>query len=632
VPSQREQNQQQQQRTPLPAASAHRAPPRRPPESHDGDAGAAVVTAEIASGRRAGAQPVAASSRVVQRPHPRSQQQNPREYQLDQLRRRFGPEEEQTGVAAGGSSTTLLFGLKPSDPDFPYEMDALKCALSIPASWPASGRPTLRVTNKEMGRGFQINVERGFDQLCEASPSATLLQLLNLLDRHLEEYLSAPKAETIKLVPNAGRAPPPPQQQQRTPTGGAVSAIDGEAGPSAEPKKPAAPPPVVPSYTVEQTVAAQTKRDADTRQLEARLRRLPLYSKSSDGLVYTIPVDPRKKTELPVPLQVVKSVKLTVPTLYNLHPPRIELQGVLQGAARTSVESAFSERAAQQPDLTLMNHINYLTQEMHNMAQWGAKPVIEPQPVEIIPDLSALSVQDVAEKPSIKDWVLASSAAEDVDDDRSHIITIPRPPEWTVVAGADDDTNSEFSSEYDSNDSAEEDEEVGEATNQDKTGSLAERGILISFPSLELYGIELLELVTLSITVKCGRCKDTLDVSKVRNNTTGDYSGVRSESCKKCANPLGIGYRMDLMHANSVRAGYLDLDGCTVVDLLPRCVYVAALASSRPAVQSARVLKHRAAAPSSPRVALARRLTPRRVSSRCAVRRRWRFVGTVIVR
>jgi len=30
------------------------------------------------------------------------------------------------------------------------------------------------------------------------------------------------------------------------------------------------------------------------------------------------------------------------------------------------------------------------------------------------------------------------------------------------------------------------------------------------------------------------------------------------------------GYRRELMHANSVRAGYLDLDGCTVVDLLPR--------------------------------------------------------------
>lgn len=29
---------------------------------------------------------------------------------------------------------------------------------------------------------------------------------------------------------------------------------------------------------------------------------------------------------------------------------------------------------------------------------------------------------------------------------------------------------------------------------------------------------------------------------------------------------------MDLIHANSTRAGYLDLDGCTVVDMLPRYV------------------------------------------------------------
>ena len=27
------------------------------------------------------------------------------------------------------------------------------------------------------------------------------------------------------------------------------------------------------------------------------------------------------------------------------------------------------------------------------------------------------------------------------------------------------------------------------------------------------------------------------------------------------------------MHVNSVRAGYLDLEGCTVVDMLPRLVW-----------------------------------------------------------
>jgi hypothetical protein len=30
---------------------------------------------------------------------------------------------------------------------------------------------------------------------------------------------------------------------------------------------------------------------------------------------------------------------------------------------------------------------------------------------------------------------------------------------------------------------------------------------------------------------------------------------------------------MDLMHTNSVRAGYIDLDGCTVVDMLARYTF-----------------------------------------------------------
>jgi hypothetical protein len=32
----------------------------------------------------------------------------------------------------------------------------------------------------------------------------------------------------------------------------------------------------------------------------------------------------------------------------------------------------------------------------------------------------------------------------------------------------------------------------------------------------------------------------------------------------------GVGYRAEPLHVNSVRAGYLDLDGCAIVDLLPR--------------------------------------------------------------
>lgn len=94
----------------------------------------------------------------------------------------------------------------PSDPNFPFEIAALDCVLSVPNVYP-SLKPSLAVTNKEMGRGFQINIETGFDATVEASPNGTLLQYLKSLDKQLEELLAAPKADTAKLIVHKNKAP-----------------------------------------------------------------------------------------------------------------------------------------------------------------------------------------------------------------------------------------------------------------------------------------------------------------------------------------------------------------------------------------------------------------------------------------
>lgn len=44
---------------------------------------------------------------------------------------------------------------------------------------------------------------------------------------------------------------------------------------------------------------------------------------------------------------------------------------------------------------------------------------------------------------------------------------------------------------------------------------------------------------------------------------------------------MKAGYRRELMHANSVRAGYIDLDGCSVVDMLPRYTSNATMCEKR---------------------------------------------------
>ncbi|KAJ9660502.1 hypothetical protein H2201_006924 [Coniosporium apollinis] len=468
------------------------------------------------------------SSRVVQRPTANRQVVDPREYELCQLRRRFSVKEE-----ADSNGSALTFKLVPSDPDFPFDIEALECTLYVPSSYPSSGKPRLRVSNKEMDRGYQLNVERGLDALASKVPRPTLLSLMNALDRQLETLLSVQKAEptTIKIVANAPKpaAKPDTQRVNQGATPKPTTTV------AASPQPRAIPAPA--TYTAEDKAQAQARRESEVRQIEARLGRLPLYSKSSDGLAYTVPIEPRKRQELPAPLQAIKTVRLIVPELYNLVPCRVELMGVDKEAA-APVEKAFEDRVLQNPQMTLMNHINYLSQNMHTMA---TPPVVVAQKEpEAVPDMSSLTVEDRTEEPQPDVPHPATVESLDAVMDRSHIIKIPRPPEWAAKDGDEDDSDASFS--YDTDDETEdEDAPTAEQQQADVPASTPERGIMLSFPHLELHGIELLELVSLSITVKCDRCKDTMDIPNLRNNARGDYTGMRTESCKKCANGFGIG-------------------------------------------------------------------------------------------
>ncbi len=90
-----------------------------------------------------------------------------------------------------------------------------------------------------------------------------------------------------------------------------------------------------------------------------------------------------------------------------------------------------------------------------------------------------------------------------------------------------------------------------------------EKGTAMSFPSVELYGVELLQVSILALAVKCQRCKTINDVSGLKDNTE------KPASCKKCASPFLLKFRQELVHQNSTRAGFIDVSGCTVSDLLP---------------------------------------------------------------
>lgn len=424
--------------------------------------------------------------------------------------------------------------MKPSDPDFPYDIEELECALEVPSQYPTS-QATLSVRNKDIPRGFQINIEKGFDTIAGNAPGATLLTVMNRLDNQLETILSGKMAETIKIVQNKSSTQRSTGQTETM----QASAPTLESQPGAKAKT-----------TDLQRDQARVKRQSDMRQLEARFGRLESYAKSSDEMTYTLPLDSPKRSSWPLQLQSLRTLQLTVPELYPLEPAKLKLDSESEEAR--AVEVAFNKRATTDSTLTLTQQANYLSQNLKTMATTEKHS----EPVQTLP----------IRNTSPNEALPAKEAA--TDQDKSHIQYIARPPEWDRVATTDseDDTSADESESDAQEDKVDgENPEEGNAT---ASTAPAERGILLSFPHLELHGIELLELTSLNITVKCERCKDTTDIERLRNAT--EDTKEREVSCKKCALTFGIRFRADLIHANSVRGGYVDLDNCTVVDMLPR--------------------------------------------------------------
>ena len=447
-------------------------------------------------------------SRIVPKPNPISDVSK-RESEINQIRRRFSLAETSTKAI-----TILAFKLSPTDPDFPFDLDYLDCVLQIPLSYPESGLPTLNVRNKEMERGFQFNIEQGFDSIVKASPKSALLSYINALDRQLEDLLSGNKAETIKFIPNVQKSNDLTGRLVRNPG----SAIEEQAK-----QVPARQ--TEPSYSSEQRAAAMTRREMEIRQLEARLGRQSLFAKSSDGIAYTLPIEPRHTSDLPVPLQSIKTVRLYVPMLYPLLPCRIALQGVARDAA-VNTERAFERKAKESPETTLMGHVNFLAINMHSFALEQMEPD-EPSGTILDLGLENLELHDEGVETSDKMAATKSHLME-----RTHLHMIPRPPEWTSAGAAESDSGTDDTDhqEYTSS----EEEMLGAATDA-KDGP--ERGISVNFPNIELHGIELLELTSLSLIAKCSRCKESIDVNNLRHNA----ASARHETCKKCASILSVG-------------------------------------------------------------------------------------------
>ncbi|KAH6900772.1 hypothetical protein B0T10DRAFT_36922 [Thelonectria olida] len=482
------------------------------------------------------------SSRIVPKPVPDSQAQDPRRYQIEQLRKRYSPKE----TNAPNGATSIVFNLKPSDPDFPFELDHLVCDIRVPQEYPEE-RPALVVKNKDIPRGFGINIERGWDNLVQEKPNLTLLAFTRELDKHLEKFLSEQKTETVKLVTFKDTRHLTAQAAQEE-----AASVQTEEPPQITPEPFHYVP--EPSYSKEQIAAAKARRATEVRQLEARMGRMPMYRRSPDGIVYTLPIEPKRRSELPPGLKSVTSLHLIIPLIYPLQNLRVQLNDVENDEAEP-LEDLFSEKAAEQQQMTLMSHLNYLAQNLHKLAKQAQEKIqARAQAAKVSVQSTVTEAQAAGENNGGKSTTLG---------DKSHIQVIPRPPEWSLVYGHDDSTEEDTDPEDENGGGV----SLGVREPERETTPLAtetvEKGTMISFPSIELHGIEIIQVSILSISVKCERCKTVNDVGGLKPDVE------KTLSCKKCATPMAVKFRAQLVHEHSSRAGFLDLSGCKVADMLP---------------------------------------------------------------
>lgn len=512
-----------------------------------------ISTKDLPKGAIDGRQAVAnPTGDIVSRPIPESQTQHPRKYQLDQIKRRYSP--IQNTLQDG--TVNLFFNLKPSDPDFPFELDHLECELQIPASYPEKP-PVLRVKNKDIPRGFAVNIEKGWDKLVQDNRDITLLALTNSLDKNLESFLSERKAKTVTMVSFKDT-----RHIDSLPTAlgqSSISAPKTPPKPAVAPRKPYVPE----TFTEEQIAEAKAKRAQDTSRLQARMRDVPFYKKSADGLVYTLRLRPTHPEEMPPRLKYLQTLQLIVPLLYPLHPPKILFNNV-DGVDVEPLEEAFTKMAIEKKHLPLMTILNHFACSMHRIAKECGAGEEQTQPA----GTREKQADDDGKGKETGRQEMASAGV----DGKSHIHVIPRPPEWDVGNGAEgsEDSDSEY---WDSEDESDGGAAVDIAPKPESNGIVfphgeehVEKGTAISFPNVELYHVDLLEITDLNLQVKCSRCRMINRADHLKSNVE------QKGSCTKCNAPLAYRFRPEFVHRNSARAGFIDVAGCTVHDMAARCV------------------------------------------------------------
>ncbi|KAI7825507.1 hypothetical protein BX661DRAFT_184701 [Kickxella alabastrina] len=513
--------------------------------------------------------------------------------------------------------------MKPSDPDFPYEVSRLYMALVIPSVYPARRTSDrilrIEIANKNIPVGIKRNVENGFSKHVRKTVNAaikvgnpdgapSLVDYIIWLDKNLEQLMQQKAAPTIKFTTyiESGKSSKAEEAQLDKSNDAAAGSDDSgtaNEGVNLDSSRP--------ESRVSQSSAAAALEPPASRPAVRRPVPKPLLNAMAAPFEISGMEDPRRATELSQlerrfrgSYAVSRDIQtfnatLSVSRKYPQGSPALTLNidsSKLLGrknkpstwqptGGRQAYLDYFGEHVVESPGTSILHHLNWLDRQLAEML---SSPPPAPAPVLLQSATSQVTQQNMQTQtpkgapssPSVAATAIVISNMQktkpyegvDAGSEKPWIKTISMAeaglPEQLanldMDAAGSDDSDDDSLSDSDS-DSAMEGE--GEIDGESETVGAFSKPIRMG--RIQLTNVSLAHCHSLNLTVRCGRCRSTVELKAIEPTRRAGKDQQMWKACDTCTSILGVRFRPDWLFSECTTIGYLDCSSCAPIDLLP---------------------------------------------------------------
>ncbi|KNE67626.1 hypothetical protein AMAG_12079 [Allomyces macrogynus ATCC 38327] len=98
------------------------------------------------------------------------------------------------------TATRVLVDFAPSDPDFPYPLESVNLALTVPLDYPDASMPSIEVLNDDIPDNLKDMVAIGYASRVQQRPRLPLATTIQWLDKNLESLLAGKMQQSSRIT------------------------------------------------------------------------------------------------------------------------------------------------------------------------------------------------------------------------------------------------------------------------------------------------------------------------------------------------------------------------------------------------------------------------------------------------